>query len=149
MSVAELRRTLARLAEVPEPALKAACKAVEQIAAQEGGTVVLGRKRRRVKLKAITRIKPSGNKITATVWGVPTGPWVWKNTGAGAHTIPKRKPTAKKPRPMHGKGYPHPIQRMQIQHPGASGQGTWRVVVKRAERVVPEIIGKAVHEALR
>lgn len=148
MSVAELRRTLSRLAEIPESALTAACKAVEQIAAQEGGTVVLGRKQRRVKLKAITRIKGSGNKVTATVWGVPTGPWVWRNTGASGHNIPKRKPTAKKPRPMHGDGYAHPIQRMQVHHPGSSGDHAWRTVVKRAERVVPEIIGKAVHEAV-
>jgi hypothetical protein len=148
VSVAELRRTLARLSEVPEPALKAACKAVEKIAAEEGGTVVLGRKKRRVKLKAITRIKPSGNTITATVWGVPTGPWVWKNTGTGAHQIPKRTPTKRSPRPMHGDGYGHPIQRKQISHPGSGGRNAWRTVVKRAERVVPETIQKHVHEVI-
>lgn len=148
-AVDELRRTLARLADVPEPALKAATKAVEEIARQEGGTVVLGRKRRRVKLKAITRIKPSGNSITATVWGVPTGTWVWKNTGASSHAIPKRKPTARRPRVMHAQGYEHPVSHRQISHPGRGGDGRWRDVVKRANRVVPEIIEQRVHEAIR
>jgi hypothetical protein len=148
VSVAELRRTLALLNEVPEQALTAACKAIETVAAQEGGTVVLGRKRRRVKLKAITRIKGSGNSITATVWGVPTGPWVWKNTGTAGHSIPKRKPTPKRPRPMHGDGYAHPVSNKQIHHPGSSGHGAWRTVVSRAEKIVPDYIGKAIHEAV-
>lgn len=148
MSVADLRRTLARLAEIPEPALKAACKAVEEIAAQEGGSVVLGRKRRRVKLKATTRIKGSGNTVTATVWGVPTGPWVWKTSGTRAHTIPKRRPSAKKPRPMQGKGYAHPVQYRQVHHPGSGGHHAWQIVVKRANKVVPEIIAKRVHEVV-
>lgn len=148
MSVAELRRTLARLNEVPESALTAACKAIETVAQQEGGSVVLGRKRRRVKLKAITRFKGSGNTITATVWGVPTGPWVWKNTGAGGHMIPKRAPTAKRPRPLKGDGYAHPINR-QIHHPGASGKGAWNKVEERARKIVVDYVGKAIHEAVR
>lgn len=147
MSAAELRRTLARLAEIPEPALAAACKAVEEIAFTEGGSVVV--RGRRYKLKAITRIKRGGNTITATVWGTPTGFWVWKNTGTSAHLIPKRPPTAKNPRPMHGGGYAHPIQRKQIMHPGTGGRGAWRKVVARAERIVPETIEKYVKGALR
>lgn len=153
MTVADLRRTLAKLSEVPEPALKAACKAVETIAAQEGGSVVLGRKQRRVKLKAITRIKDHGDEIKATVWGTPTGPWVWKNTGRdGGYNIPKRKPTKRSPRTMHADGYPHPVnvngQRIQFKGGRTSGSHAWDKVVKRAERVVPEIIGKAVHEVV-
>lgn len=149
MSLAQLRRTLAELADVSEPAVKAACTAVEKIAVQEGGTVVLGRKRKRVKLKAITRVKDHGAEVVATVWGVPTGPWVWANTGANPHAIPKRKPTAKRPRPMQGDGFEHPVQRVQVHHPGTGGRGAWRKVVARAERVVPEIIGQAVHEVVR
>lgn len=127
--------------------MRAACKAIETVAAQEGGTVVLGRKQRRVKLKAITRIKGGGNTITATVWGVPTGPWVWKNTGTRGHAIPKRPPTVKRPRPLKGDGYAHPVNK-QIRHPGSGGSGAWRRVQQRAEKIVPEYIGKAIHEAV-
>ncbi len=148
MSVAELRRTLALINEVPESALIAACKVIETVAAQEGGSVVLGRKKRRVKLKAITRIKSTPNSTTATVWGVPTGPWVWKTTGTKAHQIPKRPPTLKRPRPMHGQGYPHPISNKQIHHPGSGGKHAWDRVFARAEKIVPEYIGKAIHEAV-
>lgn len=127
-----------------------ASELVENIARQEGGRFAmhLGKKRRRVRLTAMTRIKRSSDSASATVWGVPTGPWVWVDSGAGAHLIPKRKPTAKNPRPMHGQGYAHPVQRKQLHHPGTGGRGAWRAVKERARREVPKIFQEEVHKAV-
>ena len=147
MSVVELRRTLARLADVPEPALRAACKAVEQFAASEGGFVRVGRNKRTYKLKAITRIQSRGTTITATVYGIPAGFWVWKTTGTDAHLIPKRPPTKARPRPMAG-GLRHPVQRTQLRHPGASGRGAWDNVRKRAATVVPEMVEQHIRRVI-
>lgn len=148
MSLAQLRTTLARLAEIPKPAVTAASKAVEEIARAEGGSVVLGRKKRRVKLRAITRIKPSGDSITASVYGVPTGPWVFKSYGASPHAIPRRPPTPRRPRPMKGDGYEHPVSNKQLHHPGSSGDGGWRRVRERAAVEVPRVIRAEVKRAL-
>lgn len=148
MSAAQLRKRLARLDTVLDSAIPAAAEAVEEIAAQEGGTVILGRKRRRVKLKAVSRVKGRGDHVTVTVWGKPTGPWVWVTSGAKAHTIPRKPPTARRPRPMKG-GLEHPVQRVQLHHPGRRGTGNWHTVVKRAKRIVPEIITRELSEVIR
>jgi len=146
VSAATYARKLSRLGTVPDAAVRTSAAAVVKIAEAEGGTVVLGRKQRRVKLSAFARVKPTGPASSeVTVWGKPTGPWVWQSSGTSAHPIPKRKPTAKKPRPMHGDGYAHPVQRMQVQGGGRHGGGAWGRVVKRAARVVPEIF----HDELR
>jgi hypothetical protein len=153
VSSAALRKRLDRLAQVPDIGIRLATTAVERIAEQEavraaGGHVTLGKKKRRVKLTAVSRVKGSGNAVAVTVWGKPTGPWVWIDTGTSAHTIPKRKPTAKKPRPMYGQGYDHPVQRKQIHHPGAHGKRAWQQVRKRAEIIVPELLRDEVHKVV-
>jgi hypothetical protein len=144
--VLELHRKVTALANVTEVALRDAARAVEQAAKDQGHTVVLGKRRRRVKLGAYTRFMHSGRVV---VYGRPTGPWVWLNTGTRAHPIPKRKPTARRPRPMHGAGYPHPISRTQLHHPGRGGQGAWRKVVARARIEVPKAFVAAVRKAVR
>lgn len=149
MTVAQLRATLARVAAIPEPAIRAASQAVEDVARAEGGTVTLGRKHRRVTLKGVSRVKRSGDRIVATVWGVPTGPWVWKDTGTAPHLIPTRAPTRRRPRPMHGQGFAHPVARVQLEHPGTGGRGAWDRVVTRAEQVVPDTIRAHVRGAIR
>lgn len=153
MSVADLRHTLAELAGVPEPAIRAACKAVEQIAAQEGGSITVVRfngrnaKQTTYKLKAKTRIKVTGDVASATVWGTPTGFWVWKNTGTAPHTIgPRRKDTKTKRRAIKLPGSTHPVR--VVDHPGTRGRGAWRKVIRRAERVVPQIVANHVHRAV-
>jgi hypothetical protein len=148
MSAAGLGQRLERLSKVPETAIKAAAQAATAIAADEGGsrTYVIGKRKRRVKLKATVRQR---TRTGVSVFGVPTGIWVWENEGARSHQIPKRKPTARKPRPMFGSGYAHPIQRMQITHPGRSGRGTWRRVQQRCAVEVPDVYVNAVREAIR
>lgn len=148
MTAAALAKRLDRLALVPDAGIRAAANAVIKIAEQEGGTITLGKKRRRVKLSAVARVKGKGNNVAVTVWGRPTGPWVWKTSGTTGHSIPKRKPTERKPRPMHGAGYEHPIQRTQLHHPGSRGHGAWTTVEKRAGRVVPELFHDEVKKAL-
>lgn len=146
MSSTDLARVLAALAGVPATACNTAADTVIRIAAHEGGTVTLGRKRRRVKLSAVAR-HPHGDPAAATVWGKPTGPWVWKNTGAAAHAIPRRP--RRKARYLHAQGYEHPVNAHNtLHHPGMRGRGAWRDVVAQARVVVPKIylaeIGKAI-----
>lgn len=151
MTAASLRAKLDRLADLPAVGMVAASELVERIANEEGsriGPMTLGRKRRRVRLTSTTRIRRGRATAEVTVWGVPTGPWVWADSGTGAHAIPKRKPTARRPRPMHGAGYAHPISRKQIQHPGARGRRAWRRVYERAVREVPTVVGQAVKKEI-
>jgi hypothetical protein len=49
---------------------------------------------------------------------------------------------------MHGQGYAHPVSNKQLHHPGSSGHGAWERVKTRAAQIVPEYIGKAVHQAV-
>lgn len=145
MSVAQLERTLDEIARLPQTAMVEATKAVERIAREVSATVgpvALGRKGRRTKLRAITRIKGRGTaSAEATVYGVPTGPWVWVTSGTGAHTIAPRsrgRGKARTTRYLKGDRYEHPIGR-PVQHPGATGKGAWRRVVQRAETEVPKV----------
>jgi hypothetical protein len=148
VSAQSIRAKLERLNDLPAVGMVTATELVEKIAREEGGRYAmhLGKKKRRVRLTAITRIKRSTDSAQATVWGVPTGPWVWVTSGAGAHLIPKRKPTARNPRPMFGQGFEHPVQRMQLHHPGSHGRGAWRAVQERARREVPDIFREEVRK---
>lgn len=149
MSAATFEKRLTKLQIIPDAAIRASAVAVVKIAEQEGGTVTLGKKRRRVKLTAKPRVKPTGpHTVEVTVWGTPTGPWVWKTTGTQAHDIPKRKPTAKRPRPMLGDGYEHPVQRTQVRHPGTVGHGAWLKVEARAAKVIPAIFRDEIRKAV-
>jgi len=149
VSAATFEKRLSRLNAIPDAAIRASARAVIKIAEQEGGSVTLGKKRRRVRLSAVARVKPTGpDSVEVTVWGKPTGVWVWKTTGTKAHDIPKRKPTAKKPRPMHGEGYDHPVQRTQVRHGGTTGHGAWLKVEERAARVIPEIFDEEIKKVM-
>ena len=62
VSAASLQRRLTALADVPETALRLAAKTTERLAREEGqrlGPVALGKKGRRVKLRAIPLPRPS------------------------------------------------------------------------------------------
>ncbi len=139
MSAASLQRTLNDVARLPQTAMVDAAKAVEKIAREVGasvGPVSLGRKGRRVRLTAVTRIKGRGDAVQATVWGRPTGPWVWVTSGTGAHVIPKaRSRKSRTTRYLKGDRYEHPYGK-PVMHPGATGRGAWKRVVARAE---PEV----------
>ena len=102
-----------------------------------------------MQLTAVSRFKGSGATVEATVWGRPTGPWVWVTSGTTPHTIAPRKSRgkARSTRYLKGDKYSHPIGR-PVQHPGASGKGAWRRVVKRANAKVPEVYLDAVRKVI-
>lgn len=148
MSVAQLRRTFANLAEIPATAIAEATALVEQIAADTGRPVRI--KGRTYQLTATSRIQRQGESgVTATVYGKPTGFWVWQNTGTRPHTIAPAKGTRKhRPRVIAGKSWGHPVS-VAVNHPGASGRGRWRQVQQRARREVPQIFRDTVDDAVR
>jgi hypothetical protein len=144
VSAASLARTLDAVAALPRTGTLDATKVVERIAREVGasvGPVALGKKGRRTKLSAVSRIRGSGNAIEATVWGKPTGPWVWVTSGTKPHTIPKARGRgrgkARTTRYLKGAGYEHPIG-VPVHHPGAGGKGAWRRVEQRARIEVPK-----------
>ena len=149
MSASSLERTLKRLANAPEAAVRDACKEIREIARQEGGSVTAGRNRKRYQLDLVTRITKSGTKVTAIGWGIPTGFWVWKNTGTqGPYPIPKKLAKRYKPgREIYAPGYAHPVR--QVQHPGIRPRYKWRRVVKRADGVVDKALVQHVRWAIR
>jgi hypothetical protein len=145
-----LRRQLEALARLPERATRDAADAVCQLAADVGGSVVLGKKRRPYKLKAKPQFYAGrAGEFRCTVWGTPTGPWVWKNSGTRAHVWPKRK--RRKARFVHGAGFAHPYDaRTPVHVRGIPARHRWtRDVVQRARTdVVPAAFRKAVAEAV-
>lgn len=147
MTVEHLARVLAALDGVPATACNTAAAHVIDLANREGGTVTLGKRRRVVKLSAVAR-HPHGDPDRATIWGKPTGPWVWKNSGAAAHPIPRR--ARRKPRFLHAQGYEHPYNaHATLHHPGMRGRGAWRTVTTRARADVPKIYRTAIDYAVR
>ena len=144
MSVAELRRTLTKLADTPEPAVKTACRTVEQYAASVGGTVRVGTNKRRVKLTATTKIRTSGNTVSATVVGEPVGPWVWKTDGTDPHRI---APRGRGRRRVLAGALGHPVS-VPIRHPGSRGRGAWDDVAAYAAKTVPDVIERQIGRAI-
>lgn len=152
MSLAGLASRLDRLAKAPQDGTRAAARAVVQSAKREGeaaGPVHLGKRKRPVRLTAVARFRGSG---AVTVWGRPTGPWVWVTAGTHPHTIPKAKRgrggKARTTRYLKSPAYPHPIGRPVI-HPGGTGRGAWLRVRRAARHDVPAAYVKAVRKAVR
>jgi hypothetical protein len=154
VSLAQLSRRLNNLAKVPETATRTATRHAEKLAKAEGdavGPVHLGKRKRTVRLRAVSRFKGGGNHVTARVWGLPTGPWVWVTAGTQPHVIPKARRGRGKQRStryLKGAGYEHPIGR-PITHSGATGKGAWLRVKRNAARQVPRVYAQAVAKAVR
>ena len=155
MSLAGLTTRLNRLAEVPRKGTRDAARAVERVAKAEGqrvGPVHMGRRKRAVRLTAVSRIKGSGNRVSANVWGRPTGPWVWVTAGTQAHMIAPRRGRgrgkARTTRYLKAPGYAHPYAGAVL-HPGATGKGAWTRVRRKARRVAPVAYLAAVRKAVR
>ena len=144
--MASLQTQLEAVARLPRDGMVEAARAVERIGREIGasvGPVSLGRKGRRVKLRAVAiGLKASSDSAEVNVYGVPTGPWVWVTSGTRPHTIPKTAARARgkgrKTRYLKGDRYAHPYGQ-PVHHPGASGKGAWRRVVARAETEVPQV----------
>lgn len=151
MSAAGLRRRVDRLQRIPETTTRDAAAAVIKIARDVGaryGPLTMGRRGRRVPLGATTRVRGAGQNMQATVWGKPTGPWVWVTTGAAGHQIPRTsRRRGGKPRYLSAPGYAHPIGR-PVQHPGRSGRGAWTQVQAQARAKVPDVYRDAVRAVL-
>lgn len=147
---ATLRRQLEALARLPERATRDAAAAVCELAADVGGTVLLGKKRRAYRLKAKPQFYAGrAGEFRCTVWGTPTGPWVWKNTGTRAHMWPRKR--RRKARFVHGAGFTHPYDARTPRHvAGIPARYRWtRGVVQRAKtEVVPAAFRRAVAEAV-
>jgi hypothetical protein len=152
VSLDNLTRRLQALSKVPETATRAATRHAEKIARAEGdsiGPVHLGKRKRTVRLRAVSRFRGSGNHVQARVWGLPTGPWVWVTAGTQPHVIPKaRRGKARTTRYLKAPGYEHPIGR-PILHSGASGKGAWLRVKRACARQVPKVYAQAVAKAVR
>lgn len=152
MSLESLTRRLNALAKVPETATRQATRAAERIARAKGdeiGPVHLGKRKRTVRLRAVSRFRGRGNHVQARVWGLPTGPWVWVTAGTGTHVIPKaRRGKARTTRYLKAAGYEHPYGKPLI-HPGAHGKGAWLKVKRRCAMQVPKVYAEAVHKAVR
>lgn len=143
-AVAQLRRALDDLAAVPESAIVDAAKRVERIAEQTGRPITINRKR--YPLGAVTKYtRRERRAVSATVFGTPTGFWVWQNTGTrGGYKIAPKRKTAM---PTKGK-WKHPVSVPVVRKHGIAGRGRWRSVDTRARREVPQIFVDAVHEAI-
>jgi hypothetical protein len=149
VSTAQLERTLVELAELPRTAMIAATRAVERIARDVGaqaGPMRLGR--RRIRLRAVSKLKGGGADVTATVYGTPTGAWVMATSGTRAHTIAPKTRRGRKTRFLKGAGYPHPIGR-PVRHPGSRGRRAWNRVIERAETEVPNIFLEQARKVMR
>jgi len=151
VTVAQLRRTLDALADIPAEAMREATDLVESFATQSGRPVKI--KGKTYQLSAVTKVTRSANGVTATVYGKPTGFWVWQNTGTKPHDIaPKRGKRQGRPRVIapsagSGGGWNHP-QSVPVHHKGATGRGRWREVDRRARREVPQVFVDAVREVV-
>lgn len=148
MTAAQLRRTFDDLSHIPESAILEATTAVEDYAKRVGGRITIHRKKR-VKtypLRAVTKFEQrSGKTVKATVFGCPTGFWVWKTSGTRSHDIPKRTGVT---RYLYWSVLGHPIG-FWVRHPGTPGRGAWRRVRQFAETEVPRIFTEAVHDAVK
>lgn len=148
-AVAQLRRTFDDLADLPPIAVKQAALVVERFAAQTGRPITI--RKRRYPLTAVTKLDRRGATIvTATVFGTPTGFWVWQTAGTGAHDIGPRRRHTKTGRPpaVAGTAWGHPVSD-PVRHPGASGRGAWRRVDRMARQQVPGVILDAVRDVLK
>jgi hypothetical protein len=146
----QLHRVALDIGDVPRAGLIAATKAVKRVAQVEGGTVTLWRKRsksrRTVRLRAVDKIRDTGDGANARVQALPVGVWAFLDGGAGAHLIPKaRRRKGPPPRLAFGGR----VVTGPVRHPGWSGDRRWRTVVARAERIVPDVFEDAVRKALR
>jgi predicted TIM-barrel fold metal-dependent hydrolase len=152
VSLTNLTRRLNALGKVPERATREAARAAERIARAHGdaiGPVHMGRKKRTVRLRAVSRFRGSGNHVQARIWGRPTGPWVWVTAGTRPHVIPKaRRGKARTTRYLKAAGYEHPIGR-PILHSGATGRGAWWKVRRDVMREAPRVYARAVAKAVR
>jgi hypothetical protein len=141
-ATAQLRRVLDDLADVPPIAIKQAALVVEDFAATQGRPITINKKR--YPLKAVTKYDKRGADILqATVFGSPTGFWVWQNTGTrGGYPIaPKRR----RAMPTKGK-WKHPVSGKVIRKHGIGGRGAWRRVDRYARANVPQVFVDAVQD---
>lgn len=149
MARSGLHRLADAVAALPATVTDDAAQAVVAIAADEARRAtrdgrLSGMGRRGPRLRATATVRPQAHRATATVVGVPAGPWALLNAGARAHTIGPRARGAT----LAGPGLRHPVS-FRIRHPGARGKGTWRAVAARARRDVPPLYIAAAGRALR
>ncbi len=135
------------VAEGPRRAVTAAAEELERVAEAEarratGDGRMSGMGRRGPRLRAVTKVRAGPGTATATVAGVPAGPWAILEGGAAPHVIAARG------RVLSGPGMRHPV-RGPVRHPGARAKRTWSRVVDEAGELLAEAAGDGLGEALR
>lgn len=141
---ASLRVQANAIRQAPAAALAEAGAAVEQIAAQVGGSVApRGVKAGggRAALVARSTVTAGTGAATCHVQGEPAYGWAWLTYGTAGHVITPREGGA-----LAG-GLRHPV-RGPVHHPGAGGRNAWGRVAAEAAEAVPPILERAVSEAV-
>jgi len=143
-------KVAAGLDTLPTDLVGDAVRVFTVIAERHGGTMIRGK----YKLTA----KPGKQyRRPDSAWvlmeGVPSGFWVWKQTGTEPHEIkPKKKRRGKKrghwkPGPMGG-GLGHPVWG-PVMHKGSSGHLAWTKTVREADAAIKALVERALAEAVR
>ena len=137
----DLRATAKRIDAARFRVIRSVGRTVDEIARTAarpatGGDAVLTGKHRPIRLRTRTRIADTGGVISsATVYGVPPGPWRWINDGTKPHEIRRRK-----------RG---PESKLFVHHPGMAGSGSWDRAEDEARRKIPTLMAVAVARAVR
>jgi hypothetical protein len=134
-----------RIDNVPVELLDDAIKVFVDIAERNGGKMMGGRYQLTAKPD---KLRVRGEQASVLMKGVPSGFWVWRETGTGEHTIrPKRrKKRGWKPGPLGLPG--HPVWGPVI-HPGTAGQLRWTKTVDQAAKAIDDLVERGVEKAVR
>lgn len=142
-----LRDLAGDLRGLPKSALITAAQAVEKIAEEEGRPPFRLRGKT-VKLTANSEVTVNGDVTRCRVQGVPVGLWVIRDSGARPHLIPKRGRKRKSGYLAGGLRHPVKSPPVVLHHPGSAGKGSWKKVINRAQKIVPQILEEEVHKVV-
>lgn len=162
---AKLHRLAGQLEHLPTSGMIALAKASKRLIEAEAraagvGTMRLSgrargprqegpaRARRTVRLKARDTLSTGNGGASLRLQAVPVGPWVWANTGTGAHLVGQLRGKGRRPAWIRGAGYGHGV-RGPVIHPGAAGHGAWRHAAAKVVQVAPVAFTDELAELVR
>lgn len=123
--------------DLPGRALDEAIAEFTRIAERHGGRMM-----RKYQLTA----KPSNRRVegdiaSVTMKGVPSGFWVWRESGTGGHWIRRKKAVRPGGRALLAGDLSHPLVG-PVYHTGSLGHGAWTKTVEEADRTIAGIVHK-------